>query len=147
VGVVGSGESPDNHAEMTTGQPMDDAQPANPAQALASVRYRIMAEGDAAPLPAARLDRSHVYLRYSARRLDGTAIGAQRLADGTSTDAPRQLAWTELPTALALAIRQMPYNARWEIYVPAAVRRTSSAMYTGLRSTPMIFDVERLPPF
>jgi hypothetical protein len=113
---------------------------------LAGLRYRVLVDGDAARPATLPKDQEHVWLRISARLMDGTPLGEQLSALDQPDDKLKTMTWSQLPPTLARAIRQMPYHARWEIYVPAVGRAAGVNAYRAVRSRPRIFDVERFAP-
>ena len=144
VAVVGSGDG--QAARRETGE--DEATPASPPLALAGVRYRVLEAGDDTPPNDARqIDRNYVWLRATAKDLAGNPIGPEGRADDEDQNGVRRFDWNALPTALALAVEQMPYHARWEVFVPVSTRPAGKGgAYRILRSRALVFDVERHPP-
>ena len=147
VAVVGSGDN--QQAVRKAGADQEDAADEDkPGPALAGVRYRILDAGDPSPPSRRNIgDQAHAYIRATAKDLAGNPVGPEGRADDEDANGVRKLEWEQMPKALALAVRQMPYNARWEVFIPNSSRAAGKGgAYRILRSRPLIFDVQRMAP-
>ncbi len=118
----------------------------DPVAGLAGVRYRVLDAGESAPAMPGH-DGAYVYLRATARDLEGNPFGAEARFEDEDASHVRRLEWNSIPTALALALHQMPYLARWEVFIPSVRRPAGTAgAYRVFRSRPLIYDVQRMPP-
>ena len=100
------------------------------------IRVRIIDPGQGPPTA----DTAIVWLRLTARLLDGTAIGSTAAVDRSGAAAqPFEMA--RLPPGLREAVRQMPPGAVWQIVVPPTLgpRRAATSL---LRHRALVFDVQ-----